>query len=67
MTCWRQPGNAYSASLVDTASIHWEFALERGEALRWDKMQVTMKAGLSSLYYFPIKGFFPHLQPTAEF
>ena len=49
MTCWRQPGNAYSASLVDTASIHWEFALERGEALRWDKTQVTMKAGLSSL------------------
>ena len=38
VTCWRQPGNAYSASLVDTASIHWEFALERGEALSWDKM-----------------------------
>ena len=24
VTCWRQPGNAYSASLVDTASIHWD-------------------------------------------
>ena len=38
VTCWRQPGNAYSASLVDTASMHWEFALERGEALSCDKM-----------------------------
>lgn len=49
VTCWRQPGDAYSASLVHIASSYWGLALELGEALSWDTVEMRMKAGLSSV------------------
>lgn len=48
-TCWRQPGDAHSASLVHIASSYWGLALELGEALSWDAVEMRMKAGLSSV------------------